>query len=223
MTYSEETIMSKSKQTKQRLSLIDSIVTDISETSYRADYKVMAQYIQTIDNDVPCQRIGGAFVAAFNARENNEVFDFKPESVIYFIQEVANGLPRKANALVRSANKQEVFDEIAGGTGQDNYAELCESFGIDTIARDKIQDMVQFNLDQLNTLHAKLRSVCSYMDIDRLYLLSRDEFVEESQSWETTIQIDDLDEAMEKLNELAEKASQRKHKDLLSDISKLVA
>ena len=215
--------MAKSKQTKQRLSLIDSIITDIAESHYRADYMAMAQYIQNVDNDVPCRRIGMAFVSAFNARKNNEVFDFKPEPVIFFIQEVANNLARKANALVRAANKQEIFDEIAGGTGQDNYAELCTSFGIDTIARDKIQDMIQFNLDQLNTLHAKLRAVCSYMDIDRLYLLSRDEFVEESQSWETTIKIDDLDEAMAKLNDLAEQASKREHEDLLADINKLVA
>ena len=124
---------------------------------------------------------------------------------------------------MRAANKQEIFDEIAGGTGQDNYAELCTSFGIDTIARDKIQDMIQFNLDQLNTLHTKLRSVCSYMDIDRLYLLCRDEFVEETQSWETTIKIDDLDEAMAKLNDIAEQASKKEHEDLLADINKLVA
>ena len=209
---------SATKKTIVRTSLIDSVMTDLIDTARRPTHRLIASYCQTVDRDVPTQRIGYAFVSALNARNASDAFDFKPEPCIFFMQEVANGLVKKAKALINAANKQETFEMIAGGTGQDNFAELCTSFGIDTISRENIQEIVKQDFDSLNELHSILRDECSYMDIDRLYMYSQDTFNEETEEWDPTFRIDDLDEAMEALTVIADKIAERQNQALLSKI-----
>ena len=113
--------MSKSKQTKQRLSLIDAAITDLIETG-SPSARIIAYDVQQQAQDSAVLRIYSSYLSARNARNNNDILDFKPEAVNAFVQKVSNQIVKKAKALIQSANRQEVFEESAGGTGQDHYA-----------------------------------------------------------------------------------------------------
>ena len=231
MTYSEETIMSKAKpktntntQVSNRNSLIDVAITDLIETG-SPSARLIAYDVQQQDQDNAVLRIYSSYLSARNARNNNDVLDFKPEAVNAFIQKVSNQIVKKAKALIQSANRQEVFEEIAGGTGQDHYAELCESFGIEVVSRDKIQEIVSMDFDNLNQVHSEIRTQCSeYLpDMDRLYLYGLKSKNEETGEWGFTHAIDDLDEAIDTLSKIAEQIKADESADLLSKMAKLVA
>ena len=224
MTYSEETLMSKSKQTKQRLSLIDAAITDLIETG-SPSARIIAYDVQQQDQDSAVLRIYSSYLSARNARNNNDILDFKPEAVNAFVQKVSNQIVKKAKALIQSANRQEVFEEIAGGTGQDHYAELCDSFGIEVVSRDKIREIVSMDFDNLNQVHSEIRTECSeYLpDMDRLYLYGLKSKNEETGEWGFTYAIDDLDEAMDALSKIAEQIKAEESAGKLAKMAKLVA
>lgn len=219
--------MSKSKpktQVSNRNSLIDVAITDLIETG-SPSARLIAYDVQQQDQDNAVLRIYSSFLSARNARKNNDVLDFKPEAVNAFIQKVSNQIVKKAKALIQSANRQEVFEEIAGGTGQDHYAELCESFGIEVVSRDKIREIVSMDFDNLNQVHSDIRTRCSeYLpDMDVLHLYGLKAKNEETGKWDFTYAIDDLDEAIDALSKIAEQIEADESADLLSKMAKLVA
>jgi len=211
-------------QVSNRNSLIDVAITDLIETG-SPSARIIAYDVQQQAQDSAVLRIYSSYLSARNARNNNDVLDFKPEAVNAFIQKVSNQIVKKAKALIQSANRQEVFEEIAGGTGQDHYAELCESFGIEVVSRDKIREIVSMDFDNLNQVHSEIRTECSeYLpDMDRLYLYGLKSKNEETGEWGFTYAIDDLDEAMDALSKIAEQIKAEESAGKLAKMAKLVA
>jgi len=168
--------MPKSK-TVVRNSLIDGIVTDFID-NHRFDYvKTICRYAQKQNADSAWHRLGMAFQNSFYARKARQKFEgnFKPEPVLRVIQEIANSMVYRADALLQQYDDTDNSEVLTGGNGRDFYAERCESFGIEPVDRSNIKAMVEEDLRRLTEIHEIMRKLCSYMDLEPLYLLSQDE------------------------------------------------
>lgn len=168
--------MPKSK-TVVRNSLIDGIVTDFID-NHRFDYvKTICRYTQQQDADSAWHRLGMAFQNSYYARQAKQEFDgkFKPEPVLRVIQEIANSMVYRADVLLQQSQDTDKSEVLTGGNGRDFYAERCESYGIEPVDPSNIKSVVEEDLRRLTEIHEIMRGLCSYMDLEPLYLLSQDE------------------------------------------------
>ena len=219
--------MPKSKKVVNRTSFIDGIITDLIDTSRKPTTQTICRYIQGLDIDCVSSRIGQAFVTAFLARKNApdgvSNFDFKPEPVVGVLQEIANGLVYRAIAIRSAKEQQDDFEELAGGTGQDNYNELLEKYGLETISFDNLPNVIADDLETLSVLNTKMRKHCSYMkDLKPLYLFHSEQPNPENPSgkWIDEYKIEsNLDEAMDAVFTRREQAKAREEQALIADFA----
>ena len=218
--------MPKSKKVVNRTSFIDGIITDLIDTSRRPTTQTICRYMQSLNIDSVSSRIGQTFVTAFLARQNAPDgvtdFQFKPEPVIGVLQEIANGLVYRALAIRSAAEQQADFEKLAGGTGQDNYNELLERYGVETISFDNLPNVVADDLETLSQLHAIMRRRCSYIAFEPLFLFSSDQPNPENATgnWIPEYRIEsNLDEAMDAVLNRREQAKAREEQSMIEEFA----
>ena len=218
--------MPKSKTVVNRTSFIDGIITDLIDTSRRPTTQTICRYIQNLGIDSVSSRIGQTFVSAFLARQNAPEgvsdFEFKPEPVIGVLQEIANGLVYRALAIRSAKEQQDDFEELAGGTGQDNYNELLERYGVETISFDNLANVVDDDLETLSQLSAIIRRRCSYIPFEPLFLFASDQPNPENATgdWIPEYRIEsNLDEAMDAVLTRREQAKAREQQSMIEEFA----